>query len=116
MKIMEELVILEHDICSLDQTEESFYIECKSCIMNDVLMDCSCVEKIIHRNYCAKCDEIENKINGLREEVDKTMYHLSYNIKNYANCDEEIDRLRQISQMLRLCNRLLQSAQSYIEN
>lgn len=117
-KQLTEITNLEHDLCTLDENEESIYIECKSCIMNTMCEylgtthHCGCGEKILYKIHCKKCYELENKINGLRDALDKSMFDLSYNIKNYSNCDEEIEHLRQISQMLRLCNRALQRAQT----
>lgn len=97
----------QHDVCEKEEIFESTFIECKSCIDNVIDHHCLCAHVSIKKYVCVKCYEIENKINSLKDEADETLYNLSYNIKNYSNCDDAIKKLGDISIALRQYNRML---------
>jgi hypothetical protein len=56
---------------------------------------------------CKKCEEIQNQINILNDELDEIMYYLPYRIKNYEDCDVAIKRTFIISKLLQQLNYIL---------
>jgi hypothetical protein len=100
----------EHNICEEVDLEDDIFIQCENCIdyaSDKLTNECSCKYKTVRKIICRKCYNIKNKINGLKDEVDKILYELSYNIKNYIDCQDLINDLEKKSILLRQYNRLL---------
>lgn len=100
-------------ICSCDKVsiEFSTEIQCSDCI-NGIKTcsrdpDCACVDKTKSIMVCKACTIIRTDIKLLNDELDDLLYHLSYDIRNYKNCDEELARVARISIQLRELNRQL---------
>ena len=99
---MEEYI---HDVCEKEEILESVHIECENCING--FPSCGCREIIMTKTICKKCYEIENKINSLKDELDHLLFSLGYNVKNYLDCEEDIEKINTISKLLRHLNRML---------
>ncbi len=105
----------EHSVCEKEEITESIFIECENCINYNnqirrnekTTCECNCYNKETIKTICKKCYEIENKINSLKDEIDETMFQLSYKIKQCVECGESIDKLYHLSVKLRQYNRML---------
>jgi hypothetical protein len=96
-----------HDICIKEELIESIYIECEPCINMELNVICKCREKIVKKIICKKCYSIENKINSLKDQLDHLLFNIGYNVKNYIDCDEDIQKINFISKLLRMLNSIL---------
>ena len=81
----------DHDICKKEQIKETINSNSNN---NSKLI-------------CKKCEEIQDQINILNDELDEIMYYLPYRIKNCEDCDNEIKRTFIISKMLQQLNYIL---------
>lgn len=110
----------EH-ICEKKEINRTISIECFNCINNirepdycksgsgciSYRVDCKCHDKIISVIECKICEQYKENINILKDELDELLYNLSYDIKQYEKCKDKIDRLHEISRILREYNRIL---------
>jgi DNA repair ATPase RecN len=110
----------KHDECIYEEINEIINIECYDCINKiktvdcckstgspNSYIDCKCYDKTIIKKICKKCNEIQDEINVLKNELDDVLYMLSYDIQNYKDCEYNINRLHNLSKMLREYNSLL---------
>jgi phosphate uptake regulator len=93
-------------ICNNTEIVQHINIECNNCI-NNINKNCTCSTKIVKKILCSHCENIRNQIKQLEIEIDEILYNLSYDIKNYENCENMINRLSEISIILRFFHRIL---------
>jgi len=105
---------LYHSICVKEEVTESMFIECYNCIhkIKEAMCckssgsisyhtDCKCYEKTITHIICKKCELIRNLLIDLNEELDNLIYNVSYDIKKYIDCKDKINRIHEISKLMR---------------
>ena len=107
----------EHE-CNYMETMSEVSIECQNCIEKfryattsggrlTYFTDCICEDIIITKSTCIQCEKIQNRINTLKCEIDNLLFSLSYEIKQYCDCDDDINHIHDISKELRTLNRIL---------
>ena len=105
-----------HGDCKCDKTEVSstIAIQCANCI-DDIraplrgreIWGCTCRDVDIKHFICKTCASLRDKIDGLKNELDELMYDIGYEMKQYTDCRDNIDRLKRISVELQHYNRRL---------
>jgi hypothetical protein len=102
-------------ICTKKESISLISIQCEYCIncskntlfYKDKFCECSCKEIKIKHNICEKCASYRDKIDELNDELDTLTYDLVYQIKQFNNCSDKINRIHNISLELRQLNRKL---------
>ena len=118
--VMERPSAYYHDECEFQEITETICIECEDCIdkhknaqcckpsgFTDYQIECKCFGRRITKMTCIKCRELEKLKQKLIDESDDILYNLSYDIKNYRDCEEQINRLHGLSKSLRKINSVL---------
>ena len=103
----------EHDKCEMEEITEKLSIQCENCI--DKIKDqrtgwihnCKCHDKYVKKMRCKTCARIKTRINSLQYTLDETLYFIAYDAKNFIDCEDNINRLHELSKELRQCNRIL---------
>ena len=62
--------------------------------------------KITHK-ICNVCSKLRDKIDELNDELDNLTYNLVIEIKMFADCNDKLQRINEISIELRNLNRML---------
>lgn len=105
-----------HGDCRCMKTElpSTIAIQCANCIdgiypptNGRTVGFCKCRDVVIKHLICKTCASIRDKIDGLTYELDEILYNVGYEIKQYTDCSEKVDRIKQISIELQHCNRRL---------
>lgn len=106
-----------HGDCNCKKTESTSIIavECEDCIddnkeryfNNRRGYECSCEEIEIKHFTCKTCALYRDKIDNLNNELDNLTYHLVYDIKQFINCTDKINKIQNISLEMRHLNRKL---------
>lgn len=106
--VMERQSEYYHDECEFQEITETICIECEYCIdKHKTARCCKCFGRRITKMTCIKCRELEKLKQKLIDESDDILYNLSYDIKNYRDCEERINRLHGLSKLLRKINSVL---------
>jgi len=118
--VMEQPSAYYHDECEFQEITETICVECEYCIdkpktarccktsgFTDYQNECKCFGKRVTKMTCIKCRELEKLKQKLIDESDDILYNLSYDIKNYRDCEEQINRLHGLSKSLRKINSVL---------
>ena len=105
---------LYHPICEKEEITESIFVECYNCINNiretrcskstgsiNYHRECKCYDKITIHIVCKKCELITDLLVNLNDELDDLIYNLSYDIKKYKDCKDKINRIHEISKLMR---------------
>jgi hypothetical protein len=101
--------------CKKKEVSTTVVIQCANCIDNSHMhfqcgetpAECTCSMTIIQHLICKTCALIRDHIDALKEELDGLLYTVEYEIKQYMDCNDKIDRIKKISVELQHCNRKL---------
>jgi len=102
-------------VCIKTKCSSNIAIQCYSCIncpgevkqMERVGYDCDCTTLTITHKICNVCSKLRDKIDELNEELDNLTYNLVIEIKMFADCNDKLQRINEISIELRNLNRML---------
>ena len=91
-------------ICEKTESTSTIAIQCKYCIGDEneryfnyeIVGACSCEEIKIKHFTCKTCASYRDKIDNLSDELDNLTYHLIYDIKQFINCTDKINRIQNI--------------------
>jgi hypothetical protein len=102
----------EHDNCEMEEITEKLSIQCKNCIdktkdLRTGWSNCKCGDKYVKKMRCKICSRIKIRINSLQYTLDETLYFIAYDAKNFIDCEDNINKLHELSKELRQCNRIL---------
>ena len=102
-------------VCKKKNVPTRIAIECEDCI-NDAPeryfnnrrgYTCSCIDMEINHAMCVTCASDRDEIDNLSDTLDEIMYNLSFNIKQYINCEEKLKEINIIAKRMRHLNRRL---------
>ena len=100
-------------LCEKDIKTNIIAIQCKYCIDDDESRywhnsrgyKCLCKDFKIKHMECNICGLLRDKIDLLNEELDNLSYNMINDIKQYFDCKDKLERIKQISLELRHLNR-----------
>jgi hypothetical protein len=102
-------------VCKKKNVPTRIAIECEDCIVDDPERyfnnsrgyTCSCIDIEINHAMCEICALDRDEIDTLSDALDDIMYTLSFNIKQYINCEEKLKEINIIAKRMRHLNRRL---------
>jgi len=102
-------------VCKKKNVPTRIAIECEDCIVDDPARyfhnsrgyTCSCIDMEINHAMCEICALDRDEIDNLSDTLDEIMYNLSFNIKQYINCEEKLKEINIIAKRMRHLNRRL---------
>jgi hypothetical protein len=96
----------DHEICNKVEITEKIKIQCAGCI-DKIVAKCTCSERVVKKSVCLQCKEINDKMKSLYSKLDQTLFEISQDMKKFKECDDTINSLFLISDLLRHGNRIL---------
>lgn len=101
--------------CKKKEVLSTIAIQCSGCIINNPEQhcrnhsgyECSCKDVEIKHLICETCARIRDKIEDLHNDLDILNHSIIYNIKEYIDCTEDINKMHIIALELRQLNREL---------
>jgi len=101
--------------CKKKRVPSRIAIECEDCIIDGSSRyehkrrgyECNCVDVEIVHEICETCAADRDTMDELIHRLDKLMYNIPYDIKNFVNCEEKLHEVSEISKEMRQLNRKL---------
>jgi hypothetical protein len=98
--------------CEIIEIKDEVCIECDNCIFNlnyyiEENIECNCEYKTINKNICKKCEEIKYEIKRCKENSVDLATSIHYEIGNYENYYHKLTKLNELSQKIRILNKIL---------
>jgi len=102
-------------LCEKEVRTSLIAVQCEDCINNDESRyynnyrdyKCDCKNIRIKHMECFKCGELRDNIDNLNEELNKINYTMMCEIRMYMDCEQRMERIKEISIELRNLNRRL---------
>ena len=102
-------------VCEKKKVPSLVAIECEDCITDDPSRyehkrrgyECNCVDVEIIHEICKTCAADRDILDDLTTRLDELMYNITYDIKNFVNCEEKLHEVSEISKEMRHLNRKL---------
>jgi|SaaInlV_130m_DNA_3_1039695.scaffolds.fasta_scaffold15958_2 hypothetical protein len=102
-------------LCVKSQITTLIRVQCENCIDESTVytkkinedIGCTCMETEVIHTICNICAKIRDEIDTLHVTLEKVMYVVSTEIKDYVDCREGIAEIEIIAKKLRNLNRKL---------
>ena len=100
--------------CEKKTSITNLAIQCEYCInchdsqyYDNTCHQCSCLNVKVVNYICNTCAKLRDEIDELHEELDKTVFQMVDEIKQFSECREKLEHINTISIKLRQMNRKL---------
>jgi len=102
-------------VCEKKKVPSLIAIECEDCITDGPSRyehkrrgyECNCVNVEIIHEICKTCAADRDILDDLTTRLDELMYNITYDIKNFVNCEEKLHEVSEMSKEMRHLNRKL---------